>query len=50
MLTDLDNRFLAWVLNEMTLERMKQVQKKIEEEIACRSQRSQLAEMLERSR
>lgn len=46
MLTDLDKRFLDWVLEEMTLDRMRQVQKQIEEEITFR-EHSILAEQLE---
>lgn len=46
MLTDLDNRFLSWVLEEMTLDRMRQVQQRIEQEITWR-EHSILAEQLE---
>lgn len=45
-LTDLDSRFLKWVLEEMTLDRMRQVQAQIEQEIAWR-EHSILAEQLE---
>lgn len=46
MLTDLDERFLKWVLEEMTLDRMRQVQQQIEQEIIWR-EHSILAEQLE---
>lgn len=42
-MTDVESAFLEWVFEEMTLDRLREVQRRIEEEIAWR-ERSQWAE------